>query len=157
MTSLVETVAPTSDPDLPPIAAALDYFPLVASVAVQTTRSLFRFTSWLVRTTLSYSGLVVLSPFASVLSASLYIFAPVIVFAQVLLDIFVFTPYGLAVYFVDAMYPVYVFCGVACITGVIIGGFARWLVSWITEQSQLEERSRRPIVLVKETVKLDED
>lgn len=153
MTSL----AAPSDPDLPPIAAALDYFPLVASVAVRTTHSFFRFTSWLVRTTLSYSGLVVLSPLASVLSASLYIFAPVIVFAQVLLDIFVFTPYGLAVYFVDAMYPVYVFCGVACITGVIIGGFARWLVSWITEQSQLEERSRRPIVLVKETVKLDED
>lgn len=157
MTSLVETAAPTSDPDSPPIAAALNYFPLVASVAVQTIRSFFQLTSWLVRATLSYSGLVVLSPLASVLSASLYILAPVIVFSQVLLDIFVFTPYDLVVYFVDAMYPVYVFCGVACITGVIIGGFARWLVSWITEKSQLEERSRRPVLHVKKTVKIDED
>ncbi|KAF4612384.1 hypothetical protein D9613_004037 [Agrocybe pediades] len=57
----------------------------------------------------------------------LYIFAPVIVFMDILTTIFIRAPYAVVVYLLDALFPLYVFCGVACITGGIIGLTARLL------------------------------
>jgi hypothetical protein len=51
----------------------------------------------------------------------LYILAPVIVFVQLLFDLVVTTPYRVISYLSDAFYPVYVFVGVACITGALVG------------------------------------
>src|SRR4051794_26084469 len=57
----------------------------------------------------------------------LYIFAPVIVFMDIITTIFIRAPYAVVVYLLDALFPLYVFCGVACITGGIIGLTARLL------------------------------
>ncbi|KAJ3785390.1 hypothetical protein GGU10DRAFT_354964 [Lentinula aff. detonsa] len=81
---------------------------------------------------------------AILFSISLYILAPVTVFMQVLLDVFLLMPYNMVIYLVDAMYPVYVFCGVACITGVIVGVLARQLVFWLVELGRLDKAERPP-------------
>ena len=51
----------------------------------------------------------------------LYFLAPAIVFAEVVLDMLVSTPYHISLYLLDAFYPVYVLCGVACIVGALLG------------------------------------
>ncbi|PPQ96628.1 hypothetical protein CVT26_010669 [Gymnopilus dilepis] len=57
----------------------------------------------------------------------LYVLAPVIVFLQLALNAFVWSPYRVALYLLDALYPLYVLCGVACITGGILGFAARMI------------------------------
>ncbi|KAE9392958.1 hypothetical protein BT96DRAFT_924395 [Gymnopus androsaceus JB14] len=144
----------------PGFAPTLEYLPLIASYAFQTARSCFQFISWPIRSALSYSGLVLFWPFAFISSAFLYILAPFIVFLEVLFDIFLLTPYNLVVYLVDAVYPLYVFCGVACITGVVIGVVARWIVLGIIEIVQIdvvEEQPKRLVAPLKEEVKWEED
>lgn len=79
-----------------------------------------------------------------------------IVFVQVLFDVLVLTPYNSVIYLVDAIYPLYVFCGVACITGVILGVLARQLVFWLTELGKIDELPEQPIKLVAEKVKWEE-
>ncbi|KAG7099833.1 hypothetical protein E1B28_001641 [Marasmius oreades] len=71
-------------------------------------------------------------PLLAPISIFLYVFAPFLVFTRIILDLFVFTPYSTFVYLVDAIYPVYVFCGVACITGVLMGTLGRFLAQWAT-------------------------
>lgn len=63
----------------------------------------------------------------------LYIFAPVIVFSELVVDVFVRLPYQLAAYLLDAFYPVYVFCGVACIIGALFGLFGRLLAGFLVD------------------------
>lgn len=50
-----------------------------------------------------------------------YILSPLIVFCQILLGLFFIVPYQAIVNFFVAIQPVYVFCGVACITGAVVG------------------------------------
>jgi hypothetical protein len=62
----------------------------------------------------------------------LYIFAPVIVFSELVVTISFFAPYKSILYLFDALYPLYVLAGVACITGGVLGiagrGLSRLLV-----------------------------
>ena len=51
----------------------------------------------------------------------LYLFAPVVVFSNIVLTIFFFAPYKSILYLLDALYPLYVLAGVACITGGVLG------------------------------------
>lgn len=44
---------------------------------------------------------------------------------------FIVTPYQVAVYVLQALYPLYVFVGVACIGGLVVGFGARQVVSLI--------------------------
>jgi hypothetical protein len=60
----------------------------------------------------------------------LYIFSPIIVFVEIALDSLFITPYNIAVYLFDALQPVYVFFGLACLCGALIGITGRVLV-WI--------------------------
>lgn len=59
--------------------------------------------------------------------ALLYLLAPVFVFLDITATLFLRTPYRTAVYLLDAAFPLYVFVGVACITGGILGLAARLL------------------------------
>ncbi|KAJ3751250.1 hypothetical protein DFH05DRAFT_1386468 [Lentinula detonsa] len=148
------------NPEQAPISVLIQYIPISANYFAKTARSLFRFASWLLRRTLSYPSTIILSPLAILFSISLYILAPVTVFMQVLLDVFVLMPYNMVIYLVDAMYPVYVFCGVACITGVIVGVLARQLVFWLVELGRNDKVGRlpeeRPTEVVAEKVEWDE-
>ncbi|KAI8982732.1 hypothetical protein BD414DRAFT_418916 [Trametes punicea] len=55
----------------------------------------------------------------------IYLLGPVIVFSQVLLDVFVFTPYAIIVSLLRNVYPIYVFVGAACICAALVGSLAR--------------------------------
>ncbi|KJA24264.1 hypothetical protein HYPSUDRAFT_65753 [Hypholoma sublateritium FD-334 SS-4] len=59
--------------------------------------------------------------------ALLYLLAPVFVFLDITATLFLRTPYRTAIYLLDAAFPLYVFVGVACITGGILGLTARVL------------------------------
>lgn len=59
--------------------------------------------------------------------ALLYLLAPVFVFLDITATLFLRTPYRTALYLLDAAFPLYVFVGVACITGGILGLVARVL------------------------------
>jgi len=70
-----------------------------------------------------FRPLALLSP----IPVLLYVFAPVIVFTDIVATIFIRSPYRIVTYLIDALFPLYVFCGVACITGGLIGLAARVL------------------------------
>ncbi|RXW20363.1 hypothetical protein EST38_g5494 [Candolleomyces aberdarensis] len=55
----------------------------------------------------------------------LYILAPFTVFFGYIGHIFIFAPYSTLVYLLDALHPLYVFCGVACLTGLLVGWIGR--------------------------------
>lgn len=55
----------------------------------------------------------------------LYIIAPFTVFLGYLASAFVFVPYATVVYLLEALHPLYVFCGVACLTGALLGAIGR--------------------------------
>ncbi|KAF8142958.1 hypothetical protein K438DRAFT_1518237, partial [Mycena galopus ATCC 62051] len=67
--------------------------------------------------------LVSLFPFP--VAVLLYILAPALVILQLFLEITVFSPYRAIVFASDAIYPVYVFLGIACITGALLGWVGR--------------------------------
>ncbi|KAI0775050.1 hypothetical protein BD413DRAFT_444584, partial [Trametes elegans] len=54
-----------------------------------------------------------------------YLLGPVIVLSQVLLQIFVFSPYALLSSLIRNVYPIYVFVGAACICAATVGYVAR--------------------------------
>ncbi|KAF8153860.1 hypothetical protein B0H34DRAFT_640116, partial [Crassisporium funariophilum] len=69
----------------------------------------------------------------------LYVFAPVTVFADIITTIFIRTPYRTAVYLLDALFPLYVLCGVACITGGVLGLLGRMLCRVLVNAVQAED------------------
>ena len=70
-----------------------------------------------------FNFLLRLSPLPIVL----YVIAPVTVFLDLVVAIFIRAPYNGVLYLLDALFPLYVFCGVACITGGLLGLTARIL------------------------------
>lgn len=74
---------------------------------------------------------LLLTPLTLVLPIFTYTFAPFVYTAQMLTDMLVVTPYQVAVYILQALYPLYVFVGVACISGLVIGFGARQVVSLV--------------------------
>ncbi len=66
-------------------------------------------------------------PLFSPLPVFIYAFAPLIIFTQVTLDIVVFSPARTVVSLLEFVYPLYVLVGVACITGLLVGGVGRLL------------------------------
>ncbi|KAJ6534349.1 hypothetical protein B0H19DRAFT_1272066 [Mycena capillaripes] len=117
MASIVETAV--SSTDAPGLTLALPYVKATASFILSSCFALAR----VLLAALASIGrvvahpLVILSPFPVLL----YILAPVVAFVQLILEISVYTPYRVIVFLCDAFYPVYVFLGVACITGALLG------------------------------------
>ncbi|OSC99884.1 hypothetical protein PYCCODRAFT_1460490 [Trametes coccinea BRFM310] len=62
----------------------------------------------------------------------LYLLGPVIAFAQVLLDIFVFAPYAIVAFVARNVYPIYVFVGAALICAALVGYLARMISVGLT-------------------------
>lgn len=56
-----------------------------------------------------------------------YLFAPLTVFLSYLAVIFIISPWSTLVYLLDVLHPLYVFFGVACLTGMLLGLLARYL------------------------------
>jgi hypothetical protein len=88
------------------------------------------------------------SPFIAILTIPIYLLSPVIISSKIVLDLFVVFPYRAVSYVAQAIYPIYAFLGVACLSGAIIGFGARQLVSlvgWgILGETHGTRRSRSP-------------
>ncbi|KAI0058453.1 hypothetical protein BV25DRAFT_1238553 [Artomyces pyxidatus] len=122
--SVVSMAAPTSQTATsPPILALLPVVSYSFSAVAATT-------SFISNTFLSLVSLL-LTPFAFIIPAFLYLFSPVILSFYLLLDAFVVVPYRVTVYIAQAIYPLYAFIGVAVICGSMIGFGARKIVSVI--------------------------
>jgi hypothetical protein len=78
-----------------------------------------------------------------------YLLAPIFVFLQVVTDIFVVLPYRTALALLDVFYPVYVFCGVACITGALVGLSGRLLTAILVEVAHDKHIRSRKLESVK--------
>ena len=76
----------------------------------------------------------------------LYLFAPVIVFSGLVVTIFFSAPYKIILYLLDALYPLYVLTGVACITGGVLGiagrELSRLLVYLLQDRTDETRRSK---------------
>ena len=72
------------------------------------------------------------SPFLFAYPAISYLVAPLLVFAVMVVNISVLSPLSAAQYLLSSLYPVYVFCGFACITGIVVGVGGRGLSVLLT-------------------------
>lgn len=112
-----------ASPTAPPISSLL---PLLSSTFF-TGFSAISYLSGLLRT-ISH---ILLAPFLAIISIVLYILSPVIISLQILFDTLVGVPYRAAAYVLQALYPVYAFIGVACLSGIVIGLGARQVVNFV--------------------------
>ncbi|ETW77443.1 hypothetical protein HETIRDRAFT_327084 [Heterobasidion irregulare TC 32-1] len=69
------------------------------------------------------------TPLTLLLPVVIYIVSPITLFLQLVLDGLIIVPFNLSVYILQAIYPLYVFVGVACVSGAVIGFGARHVVS----------------------------
>ena len=140
----------------PPITQIVPFLSKTASFLVATSSqlsfALVFLTSWL-----SYAiFLLAKAP----LPLILYILSPFIVFGQIVVGVFFVIPYHAVVDFFVAVQPFYVFCGVACISGVLIGLCGRVFAGAVSavivghekmesisiEQSSLDEKPKKRMV-----------
>lgn len=107
-------------PTSPPISSIL---PLLSS-ALSTGFSVISYISGFLRT-ISHT---LLSPFLAIFAVVVYLLSPIIISSQMLFDTLVRMPFRAAVYVLQALYPIYAFLGVACLSGIIFGIGARQIV-----------------------------
>ncbi|KAF5326249.1 hypothetical protein D9611_000651 [Ephemerocybe angulata] len=90
-----------------------------------------------------------------------YIFAPVTVFLGYLFYIFVFAPYSTLLYLLEALHPLYVFCGVACLTGILLGlvgrGVAAVLIAFLAIPNEPQAVVKAENTMKKEESSTDEE
>ncbi|KAJ7664994.1 hypothetical protein B0H17DRAFT_1091077 [Mycena rosella] len=117
MSTILETGVPPTD--TPALLRALPYAQSGATLILSTSQAALRttFTALVFLSKLLANPIAFLSPFPILL----YILAPLIVFVQLLLEIAIYAPTRTIAYVADAVYPAYVFLGVVCITGALIG------------------------------------
>ncbi|KAK0202792.1 hypothetical protein DFS33DRAFT_1342825 [Desarmillaria ectypa] len=135
-------LAPTMDPtstvssDAPLLDALKPLLPLFSqylSFLSGATAASIRAAQW----ALSKASYPLFSP------VLIYAFAPLIVFTQTTLDIVVFTPARTILFLLEFVYPLFILVGVACITGLLVGGVGRLLTSRVLVWgigSQVERR-----------------
>jgi hypothetical protein len=75
--------------------------------------------------------LSLLYPFLAIIPIPIYLLSPVVITSKILLDLFVVLPFRAVVYVAQALYPLYAFLGVACLSGAIVGFGGRQLVSLV--------------------------
>jgi len=118
----------------------------LVSSAIYTSLSALSNVVWLFNVVF----LSLLYPFLAIIPIPIYLLSPVIITSKVLFDLFVVLPYRAVVYISQALYPIYAFLGVACLSGVIIGFGGRQLVGLVgwgilgEAQSIGRSRSRSP-------------
>ncbi|KAI0278712.1 hypothetical protein BGY98DRAFT_916723 [Russula aff. rugulosa BPL654] len=132
-------VTPPQAQTSPPISSIL---PLV-STAFTTSLSALSHAVWL----FNIIFFSLLYPFLAIIPIPIYLLSPVIITSKVLLDLFVVLPYHAVVYVSQALYPLYAFLGVACLSGVLLAlGRVKssvWLGGDLGD-SQSTGRSRSP-------------
>ncbi|KAK7058625.1 hypothetical protein VNI00_002261 [Paramarasmius palmivorus] len=104
-----------------PLGQALLFLPVLGSFIWRSISYTLQTLAWIIQKCIY--PFIALSPHPILL----YILAPFTVFIQIVLSILVVSPYRVLLYFSDVFYPVYVFCGVACITGGLVGVLGRVL------------------------------
>lgn len=90
-----------------------DLAAFASNVFTITTSFCFSFVSNATRWT--FSPLTLAYPSIS------YLLAPFLVFAATVINVSILAPLSAARDLLNSLYPVYVFCGVACITGIMVG------------------------------------
>jgi len=111
----------------PPIS---NVFPIVTAIA----KFLYSFTF---KTTNVARRLISLAIYPAIVCARAplpllqYLLSPLFVFVQLVLGLFFVIPYQAFVSFFDAVQPIYIFCGVACITGALVGLGGRLAASFL--------------------------
>jgi len=112
-----------ASPTAPPISSIL---PLLSSTFF-TGFSAISYISGLLHTV----SHLLLAPFLAIISIAFYLLSPIIITSQILFDTFVGVPYRAAAYVLQALYPIYAFIGVACLSGIVIGLGARQVVNFV--------------------------
>ncbi|KAJ6459120.1 hypothetical protein C8R47DRAFT_1162401, partial [Mycena vitilis] len=142
MASIIESAVPATGS--PALVRALPYAKSLASLSFSSLVALSRSVS----AALFFASRILAHPivFLSPFPVLLYILAPAIVFTQILVEVFAYSPYRAILYLSDAFYPAYVLLGVACITGALLGLGGR-LVVW----GALQLLSPQPAVLLVDT------
>ncbi|OAX37932.1 hypothetical protein K503DRAFT_800844 [Rhizopogon vinicolor AM-OR11-026] len=93
---------------------------------------ILRATFSVLRTFLSQAARVVLAlatPFFILVPLISGLFAPVTLIFHIILDATVYTPYKIIYSVTAALYPLYIFCAVACICGAVLGVLGRYLIT----------------------------
>jgi hypothetical protein len=78
-----------------------------------------------------------------------YLLAPAFVFLQLVANVFVVLPYRTTLSLLDVFYPIYVFCGVACIAGGLVGLSGRLITGMLVEAAHNEHMRRRKLESVR--------
>ncbi|KDQ52941.1 hypothetical protein JAAARDRAFT_39658 [Jaapia argillacea MUCL 33604] len=105
---------PTAGNQPPPIVHILSL--LSASFSL-----IFRVFSYFTYTLLSLLHFSFLSPVSFLFKPLLYILSPLTTLIAIIGDTFVFIPYEIIVGVAGWVYPLYVFVGVACLVGAVVG------------------------------------
>jgi hypothetical protein len=139
--------------NIPPIKQLIPFLlkftSLLASAASQLSSALVPLSSLL------FYSIILLANTS--LKIILYVISPILAFVQIVLGVLLVDPYHAIVNFFLAVQPFYVFCGVACITGTVIGlggrRAARALTSAIMgpehetiEQASFDEKPNRRVM-----------
>ncbi len=110
--------------------AAVARSPPIVELARFLARALTLSYGVLSRTTVALI-LSLLAPLSLLFTPISYLLSPVFILIQVLLDVFVFTPYSIIAAIAPNLYPVYVFLGAAVICALVLGFAARTVCSVI--------------------------
>jgi hypothetical protein len=95
---------------------------------------ILRATFGLLRALLSQSSRVVVAlatPFLMLAPLISSLFAPITLIFHIILDAVIYTPYAIISSVTAALYPLYIFCAVACISGAALGIIGRSLITLV--------------------------
>lgn len=147
-TTTMTTIAPP--PPSPPLARILPYLSTASHGLIASLAATLRAVVYLTKT-LSYP-ILLLSP----LPIILYLLAPLIVFLQILVEVAILSPFKVFMYLADALYPLYVFVGVACITGALVGYVCRFVALYavllVEKTGRMEENDGRTVKFQEKTI-----
>ncbi|KAI0671889.1 hypothetical protein C8Q78DRAFT_1031291 [Trametes maxima] len=128
MSSPTATVYVHATPSAEPLASVTSNPPPIVEFARVAGHVLTLSLSYLSRGTVILTRSLT-TPLAVLYNPLLYLLAPAIVLLQILLEIFVFTPYAIMASLIRNVYPIYVFVGAACICSALLGSIARIVTS----------------------------
>ncbi|PFH45541.1 hypothetical protein AMATHDRAFT_71618 [Amanita thiersii Skay4041] len=81
-----------------------------------------------------------------------YLLSPIFVLCNILLELLVLTPMRIVQYFANALYPLYVFCGVACIIGCFLGWLANFISNALVKSMRRQPVSSPPTTITTTTM-----
>lgn len=116
-TASVAVTAPTISGSSPPPIVQL--LPILLSIIKFSYRAI---------SLLAQASSVIVAPLYLLWPLTLQLLSPITVILSVVLHAAVFTPCTVLYKTIAALYPLYVFCTTACLTGAVVGVFGRYIV-----------------------------